>query len=98
MGEPITLTCNATGDGLIPEEMDWFKDGDLVVSEKYKGIVITKYRSLESQTLVSELIIDRARAVHSGTYICRSSEDKIDSMEVTVLVGKGENSAWVFCM
>ena len=88
MGEQIRLSCKASGGPHIPEEMDWFKDGDKIDMRKYKHMLITKYRSLEDRALVSELLIDRSRIHDSGTYICRSSSDKIDSIKVTVLVGE----------
>ncbi|XP_071110549.1 kin of IRRE-like protein 2 isoform X2 [Haliotis cracherodii] len=86
-GEPIKLICNATGGPHIPEEIDWFKDGDKIDAHKYEDIVITKYRSLRSQSMTSELLVDRSTTDHSGTYICRSSQDVIASIKVTVLVG-----------
>ncbi|XP_046358608.1 zwei Ig domain protein zig-8-like isoform X2 [Haliotis rufescens] len=85
-GESIKLICNATGGPHIPEEIDWFKDGDKIDAHKYKDIVITKYRSLRSQSMTSELLVDRSTTDHSGTYICRSSQDVIASIKVTVLV------------
>ncbi|ESO87558.1 hypothetical protein LOTGIDRAFT_166438 [Lottia gigantea] len=85
-GHKIHLTCNATGGDRIPEEIDWFKDGDLIEPHKYSDIIITKYRSLEVKALVSELIVDHSDRSHAGTYICRSSQDKIDKLTVEVLV------------
>ncbi|XP_046576646.1 zwei Ig domain protein zig-8-like isoform X2 [Haliotis rubra] len=85
-GDPIKLICNATGGPHIPEEIDWFKDGDKIDSHKYNDIVITKYRSLRLQSMTSELLVDRSTTDHSGTYICRSSQDVIASIKVTVLV------------
>ncbi|XP_046576648.1 zwei Ig domain protein zig-8-like isoform X1 [Haliotis rubra] len=93
LGEEVRLICNATGGDLIPEDIDWFKDGDIVDSTRFRNVIITKYRSLKDQALVSELIIDRSRGEDSGTYICRSSENLIDSMEVTVLVEPTANSS-----
>ncbi|XP_048259729.1 hemicentin-2-like isoform X1 [Haliotis rufescens] len=86
-GEDIRLVCNATGGPHIPEEIDWFKDGDKIDTKKYRNILITKYRSLHDRSMVSELIIDRSTLRDSGTYICRSSSDEIDSKRVTVLFG-----------
>ncbi|XP_041377123.1 zwei Ig domain protein zig-8-like [Gigantopelta aegis] len=91
MGEQIRLSCKASGGPQIPEEMDWFKDGDKIDMKKYKNVLITKYRSLAERALVSELLIDRSRIHDSGTYICRSSSDEIDSIKVTVLVADSSN-------
>ena len=30
LGEKIHLICNASGGPRIPEDIDWFKDGDMV--------------------------------------------------------------------
>ena len=54
----------------------------------YRGVVITKYNSAVTRSLVSELIIDYSRASDTGTYICRSASDEIESLKVTVLNGK----------
>ncbi|XP_059171635.1 kin of IRRE-like protein 1 isoform X3 [Physella acuta] len=86
--ERIRLTCNATGGGNIPEDIDWFKDGTKLDSRntKHPNVVITKYRSLEEQALISELTIEHTDTDDTGTYICRSSDREIASRKVTVLV------------
>ncbi|XP_067665825.1 neurotrimin-like isoform X2 [Haliotis asinina] len=90
-GDPIKLICNATGGPHIPEEIDWFKDGDKIDAHKYSDIVITKYRSLRLQSMTSELLVDRSTTDHSGTYICRSSQNAIGSIKVTVLIADTTN-------
>ncbi|KAK7116484.1 zwei Ig domain protein zig-8-like [Littorina saxatilis] len=91
-GDPIHLICNATGGSQIPEDIDWFKDGSKIdTRRKNHQVVITKFRSIEQQALISELIIDHSRMRDSGTYICRSSEKEIDSLKVTVLVADTNN-------
>ncbi|XP_046576643.1 zwei Ig domain protein zig-8-like [Haliotis rubra] len=91
LGEEIRLTCNATGGPHIPEEIDWFKEGDKIDSHKYPNILITKYRSLRDQSLVSQLIIDHSREEDKGMYICRSSDEEIASLKVTVMVAGSVN-------
>ncbi|XP_041373041.1 leucine-rich repeats and immunoglobulin-like domains protein 1 isoform X2 [Gigantopelta aegis] len=91
VGDPISLICNATGGAQIPEEIDWFYEGDKIDSYKYPNILITKYRSLTDQSLISELMIDRSTTRDSGMYICRSSEREVDSRKVTVLVADTSN-------
>ncbi|KAL8592005.1 hypothetical protein ACOMHN_060498 [Nucella lapillus] len=86
LGDPIHLTCNATGGSQIPEDIDWFKDGSKIDTRLKNHIIITKFRSIEQQALISELIIDRSRERDKGTYICRSSAEKIDSLIVNILV------------
>ncbi|XP_005100752.1 zwei Ig domain protein zig-8 [Aplysia californica] len=86
--ERIKLVCNATGGDKIPEDIDWFKDGTKLDSTKSRDpkIVLTKYMSIEDVALISELTIEHAGFSDSGNYICRSSDRKIDSLKVTVLV------------
>ena len=84
----MRLVCNATGGNHIPEDIDWFKEGDKIDSEKYPDIITTKRLSLVDRSLVSELIIDHSTVKDTGTYICRSSRDEIASIKVTVLIGE----------
>ncbi|KAK6179596.1 hypothetical protein SNE40_011917 [Patella caerulea] len=90
-GDSIVLECNATGGPIIPDDIDWFKNGDKIDSHKYSNIVVTKYRSLENRALISHLIIDRSTKDDTGTYICRSSLDEINKKTVTVLVADSSN-------
>ncbi|RUS73966.1 hypothetical protein EGW08_018281, partial [Elysia chlorotica] len=85
------IRCNATEGNRFPEDIDWFKNGDKIDSMSYPNIVITKYRSETTLTLVSEIAIMRASARDSGTYICRSSEELIASLDVNVLVADKSN-------
>lgn len=87
-GESVYLLCNTTEGSRVPDDVDWFKDGDKIDKQKYPHVVITKFRSKEGRSLISELIIERGRNTDSGTYICRSSLQQIASLEVTVLVGE----------
>lgn len=91
-GESIYILCNTTEGSRVPDDVDWFKDGNKIEKEKFPHIVITKFRKPEQHSLVSELIIDRGRNSDSGTYVCRSSQEQIASLEVTVLVAESNNS------
>ncbi|ESO87560.1 hypothetical protein LOTGIDRAFT_166440 [Lottia gigantea] len=91
LGEKVVLLCNATGGHLIPEEIDWFKDGDIIHTELDKSVRINKKVDLKSRSLISELIVERSKVTDSGTYICRSSNEDIDSLDVTVLVADSSN-------
>ena len=53
-GSPIQLVCNATTTSLRHADVDWFKDGRLVVSDAQTGLVVTKKTDHRS-TLVSVL-------------------------------------------
>ncbi|XP_050403469.1 uncharacterized protein LOC126819470 isoform X2 [Patella vulgata] len=90
-GESIVLECNATGGARIPDDIDWFKNGDKIDSHKYSNIMVTKYKSLENRAFISHLIIDRSTKDDTGTYICRSSLDEINKKTVTVLVADSSN-------
>ncbi|GFO36944.1 kin of irre-like protein 2 [Plakobranchus ocellatus] len=85
------IRCNATEGNRFPHDIDWFKNGDKIDSMTYPNIVITKYRSEMTLTLVSELAITKASAQDSGTYICRSSAQLIASVDVNVLVADKSN-------
>ncbi|XP_050402139.1 MAM domain-containing glycosylphosphatidylinositol anchor protein 1 isoform X2 [Patella vulgata] len=91
LGHRIHLRCNATGGPHMPEDIDWFKNGDKIDSDKYQHIIMTKYHSIKHRALISELYIDRSSMSDTATYICRSSEDVIDSKHVTVLLAESPN-------
>ncbi|XP_076465226.1 zwei Ig domain protein zig-8-like isoform X2 [Babylonia areolata] len=90
-GQTVYLKCTSTEGSRVPDDVDWFKDGDKVDSEKYPHVTITKIRKQENRTLVSELIIERGKSSDSGTYICRSSLEQLASLEVHVLVAESQN-------
>ena len=87
-GDKIVLTCNATGELVTPEEIDWFKDGGKVKQNQDTGISISKFRIPETKTLHSTLEIDHSQMSDSGNYICRSSDIDITSKSVMVLNGE----------
>lgn len=87
-GHPIRLTCNATGSIRPPEEIDWFHEGRKIKTNSMEEIFITKYMRHETNTLKSVLVIRHSDQIDSGTYICRSSDDKITSHQLLVLNGR----------
>ena len=87
-GETIHLVCNSTDGVRASVDVDWFKDGKKVDTEKFPCFHITKFMSRNARHLISELIIDHGRKSDSGTFICRSSQEQIASLDVTVLVGE----------
>lgn len=89
-GESIVLQCNATGEYYPPDEMDWFLNGQKLVTHKKKGMTITKHYSLAKRTFTSVLQIDRANMEDDGNYVCRSSNMQIISTKVHIL--NAENS------
>ena len=89
-GKRFQLICNATGGTQIAEDIDWFKDGNIIDTSRrrHKGLVILKYRSLEEGALISKLEIDHAEMDDAGTYVCRSSYNKLGDFMVNVLAGE----------
>ncbi|BFZ01502.1 hypothetical protein BsWGS_04540 [Bradybaena similaris] len=90
-GQKVYLKCNTTLGDKIPDDLDWFKDGDKIEANEYPHIFITKYRSKDTMALVSELTIISGTSNDSGTYICRSTSELIASAEVSVLVADSSN-------
>ncbi|KAL3867229.1 hypothetical protein ACJMK2_044445 [Sinanodonta woodiana] len=84
-GEKVILTCNATGINYPPEEMDWFRNGQKLLSDVESGIEIYKRVSISSKSITSILEIKRATMEDDGTYICRSSDLHISSKKLNVL-------------
>ncbi|XP_060080798.1 protein amalgam-like [Ylistrum balloti] len=84
-GNPITLSCNATGKLMTPDDIDWFKDGIKIRSSASNSIQITKRRMPVTRTLVSTLRIKHSNMSDAGTYICRSTDLKVNGIYVSVL-------------
>ncbi|KAL3867230.1 hypothetical protein ACJMK2_044446 [Sinanodonta woodiana] len=84
-GEKVTLTCNATGIFYPPDEMDWFLDGQKVLSDSDRGVDIYKRISISSKTITSVLELERATMDDDGIYVCRSSDLQITSKKLNVL-------------
>ena len=82
------LQCNATGEYYPPDEMDWFRNGERLSSQRHRGVRITKQYSISKRTFTSVLVVDRADMADQGTYVCRSSNMQISSIKVHVLNGK----------
>lgn len=85
VGDTISLQCNATGVDYIPEDVDWFKDGNEIRQNPLTKIFIRKYQSVSARSLRSELEIKHGKMSDAGTYICRISEMDIASLKVHVL-------------
>ena len=87
-GDRIVLQCNATGEYYPPDEMDWFRNGARLSSQRHRGLRIQKQYSISKRTFTSVLVIERASMLDDGTYVCRSSNMQITSTKVHVLNGK----------
>ncbi|RUS83269.1 hypothetical protein EGW08_008949 [Elysia chlorotica] len=90
-GQTVYLRCNTTEGDRVPEDVDWFKDGDKIDDTLYPKVFITKHRSEVTKSLVSELMITSGTSKDTGTYICRSSSQLIASIEVNVLIADSAN-------
>lgn len=90
-GDPVKLSCNATGVKHVPEDVDWFFDGLKIQSSVEEEILITKFHSPETRTLISTLEIERSKMKHSGIYICRSTDGIIKSHTVQVINATSNN-------
>ncbi|XP_033749736.1 follistatin-related protein 4-like isoform X2 [Pecten maximus] len=84
-GNPIKLSCNATGKVMTPDDVDWFKNGIKIKSSASNTIQITKRRLPVTRTLVSTLHIKHSNMNDTGTYICRSTDLKVKGKYVSVL-------------
>ncbi|XP_052229960.1 uncharacterized protein LOC127844043 isoform X6 [Dreissena polymorpha] len=89
-GEPVTLHCNATGQHYTPDEIDRFRNGKKVTSEKHSGIKLFKHLSITHKTFTSILSIDKATMEDNGVYVCRASNVRIANTKVHVLNGKNK--------
>ena len=91
MGSQIHLMCNASGLSRAPEEIDWFFEGNRIHASnpQWKGRVeILKHTSIPGRFYISELLIEQSSMADQGSYVCRSSDLKINSMKVHVLNGE----------
>ncbi|XP_076443947.1 zwei Ig domain protein zig-8-like [Babylonia areolata] len=86
-GDPIRLTCNASGTKASPDDLEWFKDGLKVTADRWQHVRIERFRSTEAApgTLVSVLDKRYSEMGDAGTYVCRSSDLGVTSMKVHVL-------------
>ena len=85
-GSPIKLVCNATGHPDPPQDVDWFKDGQMISSNAQSGLIITK--NTELSKMVSVLAVRRSKATDAGQYSCRSSDNDVASIVVHVVNGQ----------
>ncbi|KAK3597020.1 hypothetical protein CHS0354_014908 [Potamilus streckersoni] len=84
-GDPIIITCNATGENRPPDDIDWFKDGTKLKPDAVRNIYIEKYSLVHTKTLHSTLEIENSDMSDSGNYVCRSSDLLITSKNIMVL-------------
>ena len=85
-GSPIQLVCNATGHPEPPPDVDWFKDGRIILSDAQSGLMVTKKTELSA--LISVLAVRRSNTADAGEYSCRSSDDDVATIVVHVINGQ----------
>lgn len=85
VGDPVFLVCKVSGGDYIPEDIDWFRDGNEIKSDAVR-VKITKRQSVTTRSITSQLLIKHSYMSDAGNYICRSSMD-ITSLSVQVLNG-----------
>ncbi|XP_052795336.1 uncharacterized protein LOC128228213 isoform X1 [Mya arenaria] len=93
----IHLVCNATGVERAPEEIDWFFNGNKILTSHphwYGRIEIVKHKPEPGLSFISELIINLSSMQDNGNYVCRSSDLSVDSLTVHVL-NAGKNTGIV---
>ncbi|KAL3866677.1 hypothetical protein ACJMK2_043958 [Sinanodonta woodiana] len=90
-GEILRLMCNVSGVQEMSQDLDWFKDGNLLKPSRYKRISIEKQNFLTNRMLTSVLEIEKSSAVDTGTYVCRNSDLLIASKKVIVLSEEKSN-------
>ncbi|XP_070204912.1 opioid-binding protein/cell adhesion molecule-like isoform X2 [Littorina saxatilis] len=84
----IRLVCNATGEEHPPDDIDWFLNGQKLLSDFAYQISIEKRMSLTEKTIYSILEIKNANMKDAGIYVCRTSDLQIASARVDVLNDK----------
>ncbi|KAL4228338.1 hypothetical protein ACF0H5_013768 [Mactra antiquata] len=82
-GETIHLVCNVTGNTDIPQDVDWFRNGNLLKNSD--RVHIYKDTSIVNKKLDSVLEIYNSNHEDSGTYVCRNSDVLIESQKVMIL-------------
>ncbi|KAK7501616.1 hypothetical protein BaRGS_00007047, partial [Batillaria attramentaria] len=81
----IRLNCSATGKEHSPDDIDWFLNGQKLVTDSADQVWIEKRVSLMDRTISSVLTIENANMKNAGIYVCRTSDLQIASARVDVL-------------
>ncbi|KAH3741637.1 protogenin A-like [Dreissena polymorpha] len=85
-GETIRLMCNVTGVPNMLDGVDWFFQGEPIVTmASYWRDRTSILKHIEGYKYYSELIIDHSSLQDMGMYLCRGPNLKIDSIRVDVL-------------
>lgn len=90
--EPFEIYCNVTGVDFVPENIDWFKNGEKLQSNIERGVTIKFSVTMETKTIKSSFRVEHARMSDAGTYTCRTSNSLVKSTSVVVLYATSKNS------
>ncbi|XP_022333139.1 neural cell adhesion molecule 1-like isoform X2 [Crassostrea virginica] len=90
--EPFQISCNATGVDFVPDNIDWFKNGEKLQSNVERGVSIKFSVTMETKTIKSTFRVEHARMTDAGTYTCRTSNSLVESTSVVVLYATSKNS------
>ncbi|KAL4227204.1 hypothetical protein ACF0H5_012650 [Mactra antiquata] len=84
-GRTLKLMCNASGAMTPPDDIEWFKDGIMIVPDKRKMVELRKSFIFHSRTISSTFSKTQAEMSDTGTYSCRTTDLQTTSVRVQVL-------------
>lgn len=91
-GKKLSLFCNEVTDtDEMADSIDWFLDGTKLTSDSSKGLIIKKKIAIMKRNISSTLEIESVQMSDSGTYICRSGNNRLGRVRVDVLNADSSN-------
>ncbi|GFO44766.1 roundabout-like protein 1 [Plakobranchus ocellatus] len=88
-GAVIDLNCTATAIDYRPKGLDWFKDGTRL-KQGGRRLITDQYMG-DANVVHSRLEIQRVTMSDAGTYVCRFSQQHVESIKVIVLNTESSN-------
>lgn len=85
LGSPIRLICNATGRHQAPDDVNWYRRGQIIQSSSRAGVVVSKKAT--QRVLMSMLVIGSSQMADAGEYSCHTSTGDAASIDVHILNG-----------
>lgn len=91
-GETLFLLCTANGIKYIPDDIQWFREGEPMATD-YTRINIKEHVAHNAGIITSSIEIRHTSSDDGGTYVCRASSrteslNIIASVKVHILLGK----------
>ncbi|GAB1606019.1 protogenin A-like isoform X3 [Argonauta hians] len=90
-GSAISLMCNSSGGDSRSRDINWYKEGIKILSNRDSRILTAKYTSADKVT-ISSLRIDNSRLEDGGTYVCRTPNKASIAIAVSVQNNSGINA------